>query len=205
MEKLTEKFGVEYLLHFTQCENLENIFKYGLVPRQQLINNTIYSKINDDIRLDGFENASCLSITFPNYKMFYSLRQKNPSIEWAVIGFDRKILWEKECAFCRDNAASNTMTSIDINIRKTKESFCNLFDEYPGQEKRSVLGIDDNMTTNPQAEVLVFDILSTDNIIGVVFNNQLTKSKYEKYLSGNIEVVVNSYFFQGRVDYEFWR
>jgi hypothetical protein len=205
MKETVKNFEIEYLVHFTQCENLVNIFKHGLLPRKKLVNNKISSKMNDEMRLDGFEDATCLSISFPNYKMLNTLRLKNENIDWAVIGVNKRILWEKDCAFCRDNAASKSMTSIDISIRKTKESFCSLFDEYPGKVKRVQLGIDNNMTTNPQSEVLVFDEISPKDILGVIFYNEKIRKKYAQQLPNDIKTIVERDYFYGRCDYNYWR
>ena len=45
---------------------------------------------NDPNRLDKHPEAICLSIGFPNYKMFYRYRSKNPS-QWVVLLPDEKL------------------------------------------------------------------------------------------------------------------
>ena len=67
---------------------------------------------NDPYRYDDCTDASCFSIGFPNYKMFWGLRKDNPGKEWVVIACKPDILWLKDCVFCYENAASDTVTSI---------------------------------------------------------------------------------------------
>ena len=205
MEELIKKHDVKILVHFTRCDNLKNIFRYGLLTRSYLIDNKIYSIFNDTNRFDGYKNAICASISFPNYKMFYRLRYENPSIKWAIIIINKKVLIDKECAFCIDNAASNSETSIPIQQKKNKEAFDRLFEEYPGQFSRETLGIAKNMTTNPQSEVLIFDNIELEYILGIIFENESDKEQYKKDIPKEIEFIVHDNLFKGRVDYEYWR
>lgn len=71
MERILKQRQIDRLYHFTQAENLSNIFRYGLLPREILENEEIDSCFNDDYRFDNCLNAVCMSIEFPNYKMFY--------------------------------------------------------------------------------------------------------------------------------------
>lgn len=205
LENSIQNHGVEYLVHFTRCDNLKNIFKYGLLNRTYISNHSIDSDFNDSYRMDGYENAICTSISFPNYKMFYRLRVDNPNVKWVIIVINKKILLEKECAFCIDNAASNSERLIPIQIKKGKKAFNYLFDEYPNQVSRSVLGIDYNMTTNPQSEVLVFGNIELKYIFGLLFENKHDQKEYKKYIPEGIGDIVRSDFFKGRKDYEYWR
>jgi hypothetical protein len=64
---------IDCLVHFTRASNLDSILQRGLLPRDILMVEG-YNDFNDQYRHDG-TNAVCLSIGFPNYKMFFSLRQ----------------------------------------------------------------------------------------------------------------------------------
>jgi len=157
------------------------------------------------LRLDGFQNATSLSIAFPNYKMFYPLRCDNSNEDWAVLGIHADVLYECECAFCKENAASNYETSIPIEEKKGLDALKNLFEDYPPPRSRIFLGIDDNMTTNPQSEVLVFGKIGIDKIFGVAFINEEIKRRYIDIIPEGVDVIVNRALFAGRHDYEFWR
>ncbi len=92
MRSIMKQRQIDRLYHFTQAENLENIFRYGIVPRTILDQQGIQSSYNDDYRYDNCEDAVCTSIEFPNYKMFYKLRQDAPEMDWAVLRLDANIL-----------------------------------------------------------------------------------------------------------------
>ena len=81
-EKAIQNFvnerGIKYLAHFTQIENLSSILDNGLIPVAPLSKTGIDYVNNDLYRIDDCEDANCLSIQFPNYKMFYSYRVEQP-------------------------------------------------------------------------------------------------------------------------------
>lgn len=57
MHSILNERNITDLYHFTQADNLENILRYGLLPRDCLVENAIDSVFNDDYRLDGCCNA----------------------------------------------------------------------------------------------------------------------------------------------------
>lgn len=156
MEKILKQHNINRLYHFTQAENLLNIFAYGLLPREKLEEKNIYSCFNDDYRYDACLNAVCMSIEFPNYKMFYKLRQDNPDIDWVVLQLDAQILCDFTCAYCRTNAGDASMHKIPLEERMSMNAFKGLFEDFSLSPTRAELGISDEYPTNPQAEVLVF-------------------------------------------------
>lgn len=205
MKSFIRERNIEFLTHFTRCTNLENIFKFGLLPRQRLDHNGIESIYNDDIRYDGYLNASCLSISFPNYKMFYQLRCENPGVNWAVIGIHPHVLYNKTCLFCKENAASGVVLNTPISDKKGLTGLKKMFEDYPHPRTRISMGIGSHLTTNPQAEVLVFDDITIDDIFGVAFCDHYTANKYKSAIPKGVNVVVNETLFYGRCDYEYWR
>jgi hypothetical protein len=84
--------GIAYLCHFTRAENLHSIFTYGLCSRNKLNISGISFVYNDIYRIDGYENAVCTSIEFPNYKMFYKLQKHNPCTDWVVLAISSDVL-----------------------------------------------------------------------------------------------------------------
>jgi len=203
LKKLVKKRNIELVVHFTRIENLKSILENGLKSRKYLEDNKSNSIFNDEYRLDGHKEAICCSITHPNYKMFYQLRQENPKQEWVVLGINKNIIWKKDCAFSIENAASSNVTSIPLKDRKSKEAFKKLFEEYPTKPTREKLGISEAYPTNPQAEILVFDDITPKDIFGVVFQSEARAEEYKKLYDG-YEFVVNSYYFSYRKDYENW-
>lgn len=159
MERILKQRNIDRLYHFTQAENLSNIFTYGLLPRKNLEEENIYSCFNDDYRYDDCLDAVCMSIEFPNYKMFYKLRQDDPNVDWAVLRLDAQILCDFECAYCWTNAGDASMYNIPLRERMGKRAFLGLFEDRPFYPKREELNISDWYPTNPQAEVLVFGVI----------------------------------------------
>jgi hypothetical protein len=168
MEHEVTKRGINHIWHFTRLENLDSILRRGIVPRALLENSELPAVFNDTFRHDGQKGASCFSIGHPNYKMFYSLRQEHKDATWVVLACKANILWEKDCAFCHQNAASGTVTAIPINQRKGPAAFDRLFLPVEGKPSRADLSLPDSCPTDPQAEVLVFGTVEPAFIVGAV-------------------------------------
>ncbi len=205
MEKILKKKKIDTLYHFTRCENLEKIFRYGLLPRSVLDKKKIDSYYNDEYRYDGCLDAVCLSIEFPNYKMFYRLRMENPNTEWAVIKLNARLLCDSTCAYCWTNAGDQSMVSISLEERMKKKTFLDLFENKKGYPKREELGLEDWYPTNPQAEVLVFDKIDVAYIEAVLFDDQKVLNKYFKCIHPNVQADVDVSVFKYRKDYTHWR
>ena len=205
MKEIMEQRKINRLYHFTQAENLENIFRYGIVPRTTLDMRGIRSSYNDDYRYDNCKNAVCTSIEFPNYKMFYQLRQENSEIDWVVISLDAQVLCDFKCAFCWTNAGDATIYNEPIERRMRIEAFLELFGNRPGYPQRENLNISDWYPTNPQAEVLVFGIIPVEYIQNVYFENYETIQKYQDVIPERILASVKSDVFGPRMDWKAWQ
>lgn len=205
MINAVEQRGIKYLVHFTRIENLTSIFNNGLIPINNLERNVKNFFYNDELRLDNCRDANCLSIQFPNYKMFYKYRCEEPNSHWVVLGIKKSILWEKDCAFCVENAAGKRVTSIPLIERKGVAAFNRLYNDYPGRPSREELGLEAELPTHPQAEVLTFGIIEPKYVWGVAFKNLYEKNKYLHMIPSNIKVEVVPKLFGYRDDYEHWR
>lgn len=205
MRQILADRQIDWLYHFTRAENLPNILRHGLLTRSVLEIGNIKFSYNDDYRYDNCKNSICTSIEFPNYKMFYPLRQDNPDVDWAVLLLDAQIICDFECAFCSTNAGSASMYGINIKKRKGKLAFQKLFDEIPNSPTRSKMKLEDWYPTDPQAEVLVFDNIPTSYIKEVFFENQRVLNKYINLLPSTILGKVKSKVFKYRDDWEYWR
>lgn len=190
--------------HFTRVENLENIFRYGLLPRTNLDEKGIAYVSNDDQRLDNCWNAISVSIEFPNYKMFYGLRCEHKSADWAVLLLDAQLLWKFPCAFCWTNAADSSVSSIPPENRMTAEVFYELFENKDGYPLRDNLNIPDCYPTNPQAEVLVFHSIPINFIKAVYFENHEAQLKYFSNSQLQMCFCVYDKVFYPRSDYNKW-
>ncbi|MCE6951543.1 DUF4433 domain-containing protein [Cereibacter sphaeroides] len=197
---------VQYLLHFTKYSNLEGIMRNGLLRRSELDRRKeAYSHV-DDLRLDGHLNSLSISIGFPNYRMFYAARQRFPGEEWVVLGLRADVLIDKTCAFFPRNAASACFRGMDPKFLGGKDSFHAMFGDI-GCIRRADLGLPNHFTTDPQAEVLVFDDIEASYIFAVIAQSAKQRDAvFQAYPHlGEKNIVVYAPFFSYRPDYEHWR
>lgn len=197
------KRNIENLIHFTPFENLESILRHGLVPISVIERMGYKATYTDSNRLDDEKDAVSLSISFPNYRYFYTLSQNRfPYKDWVVIELEPDILWEKDCAFCKTNAANINMRNIPYIYRKGAENLEELFADNVFKVNREKLSIPKNYTTDPQAEVLVYGIISPKYIKAVYYNNnKLTKNILSL---GYNNIFLKDLYFKPRKDYSFW-
>lgn len=149
------KNNIDTLFHFTRLSNLDSILKYGIYPRDK-VNSVCQSVIfNDQHRYDKRTNTSSLSISFPNHLMFFKYRMLDKNTQWVVIGLDASILYKKNCLFCFTNAASKMISNLPDRDLQGIEALEKLFVRHNSLENNLPM----NFPTDPQAEVLVFDII----------------------------------------------
>ena len=168
IHRACQRYGISSLMHFTRLENLSSIMKNGVLSRIELSRRNIPTLINDTERFDRQLDATCLSISFPNYQMFYRYRSNSSHI-WVVLQIDIHVLLS-DCAFCLTNAASNIVRHIPIEQRKQPEALDRLFEDYMDRNVailREDLDIPRNYPTNPQAEILAFTPIPQDLIQAV--------------------------------------
>ncbi len=200
--------GIETLVHFTRFENLGSILKKGFLSREGLEkwDSTNQPVFNDSQRIDQCPDSISLSISFPNYKMFFHYRQRN-SAKWAVILLKPDILWEMDCAFCMDNAAKSLVSRIPLSERKNVYSLYSMFKDHP-ENKRCNLGIPDFYTTSPQAEVLEFNPIPAEYITEIHFEEIETFNSWMKLHGGKQPdehlFKCETQFFKARIDYLKW-
>jgi len=68
------KRGISELLHFVKAAKMPFILRYGLLTNAILRN--AGGTIEDNSRIDRNDDHVCLSIDFPNYKLFYKRRME---------------------------------------------------------------------------------------------------------------------------------
>lgn len=208
MKSILKEKNIKHIVHFTSADNIKYILKYGLQPRSNLNCLGLNYCYNDMYRFDKCINALCTSIEFPNYKMFYRIRNEaaehDDNTDWVVLLINAKVLCYYDCAFCTTNAGSKEMYDTPLQKRKGKKAFLKLFYELQDGHTRNELGIYDCYPTNPQAEVLIFNSIPIDYIESVNFQNDQILNKY-KLFNNNNKFKVNPELFCPRTDYEYWR
>lgn len=181
IQKVIEKRGIKFLVHFTRLENLDNILRNGIIPRSDMKDEFINPKYiyNDDCRFDGKCGYSCLSIGFPNDLMFYKLRKNDPNSKWAVIGLSTEILLNYDCLFYPCNAARGDVSHQDISNYQGTKAFDAMFQN------------DLNYPQDVQAEVMVKGIIEPKYIRGCAFSEQEYIDKY-KAVYPNLKFILHS-------------
>jgi len=170
--------GIKGLYHFTRLANIPTIMQHGIYPISRTGEVGITPAINDKMRLDYRTHGSSLSIGHPNSKMFYKYRMEDKAVEWAVLGVKASILWEKECAFCRFNAADARISQQPTASLSTVTAFKEMFDETEGLPSRREQRLRTFDPTDVQAEVMVFDVIEPRYLMGVIFNTEDAKKAH---------------------------
>ncbi|HBP5652867.1 TPA: DUF4433 domain-containing protein [Pseudomonas aeruginosa] len=178
--------SVPYLVHFTRVVNLPSIMQHGLYPMSRMDEIGAVPQINDDLRLDGHLGGISLSIGFPNYRMFYRLRQENPCVHWSVLVIDPTVLWVKDCAFCRHNAADARISHQPLGQLKTIEAFVGMYAEIEGLDSRLNQRLRTYDPTDGQAEVLVFDVIEPQFILRAAFEHEAVRLDHEGIFNGRL-------------------
>ena len=188
IQEYATKIKIPFLVHFTRVENLPSIMKYGLYPISRIPEIGVVPKITDEQRLDGHLDGISLSIAFPNYKMFFKYREREKG-EWVILVIHPQTLWLKRCAFCKHNAADSRIISQPIKQLMTLQAFSNMYEEIEGIPSRKEQMLKSFDPTDSQAEVLVFDIINPNLIIGAAFQDTTNIGKY-RHLFGNRKILI---------------
>ena len=175
------ELGIPHLVHFTRCENLQSIFRYGLHPVTNFHAKGIHAIRNDKIRLDGRPDGISLSVTFPNYRMFYKYRQLDVSADWAVLLLSNRILWEKECGYFKYNAADTRMRGLSRAQTMTLRALRDMFVDLDNPREHWLRPYD---PSDPQAEVMVYDHIEPTLIETVAFETEEATDRWMHVLGG---------------------
>lgn len=151
---------------------------------------------NDRKRLDGRLDSSCLSISFPNYKMLYQYKNNPPYDRFAVMLFDAKEVSKMNCGYFRTNAAK-------LNYRKDKWSLFNNTDAFKRLFDGERSEVEENMPSNPQAEVMVKGIIPVDFIKKVCFEKKEDMIPFIN-VCPQIDKIVDEAYFKPRKDWRRW-
>lgn len=202
--------GVQYLMHFTKAGNLPGILRHGLLSRQELAVRGIQHSVNDQHRFDNLP-AVCLSVSFPNYKMFYALRLEQPNEDWAVIVLRAELIQNKRCIFSHANAARRDIANLPLEQRMTSDALHAMFADHDDMPPRATLNIPGNCPTNPQAEILVLDPIEPAHIVAVCFDGNERGQQLNRACTAAINGDGSPTFaclpqlFSARVDFAHWR
>lgn len=170
-QDLLDRRGIDALLHFTQASNLPGIVEHGLAPRALLDRLAIPYAYSDPKRLDRQPEATSLSVSCFNWEMFNVVRDRHPGSRWVILEIDARILPGTNSRFFARNAARSEYTRSTQGFRSL-HAFEGMFEDrcaspmYRGHSYRSDFSIPDFVTSDPQAEILCFDVIPAKCITG---------------------------------------
>ena len=185
IQQIANARGISTLCHFTPKESLSSILHCGLLSRHFLetLPQSKRPPFTDPDRHDGYREAICLSIGFPNYQMLFQKTGHDKQYQWVILLIDTKVLWELDCAFCYQNASSNFVRRIPLKDIKKPSALKRMFRDQDYDNKGSYqrqLQIPKDYPTHPQAEVLVFDSIPATYIKTVLFYNATALKKWRE-------------------------
>lgn len=195
IKAFVESREVRHLVHFTQAIDVTSILRHGLLSRAAMDWMKIAYNQTDQFRLDGHRDASCLSISFPNHKMFSRKRQRlTYSGPWAVLQIDPSVLWELDCAFYYTNAANHCFQTVQLSQLKTVAALGSMFGDVGRLQRNKMPGMKIYWTTDPQAEVLVFDRVAPRYITRIFLEEQEPDKRFLEMWGPTLYGVCRSYF-----------
>ncbi len=212
IQQICYERDIQTLCHFTRVERLRSILYRGFLNRSLLesLPSQIRPQFTDQDRDDGFKDAICLSISFPNYRMFFSKTGRDNQHEWVVLLLDAKILWELDCAFCHQNARFEPVLDVPLEYRKRLISLKRMFWDSDSHSDGSIYQrqqIPNNYPTHPEAEVLIFYPIPAAYIKEVHFYNEDSLKAWQQENDGTFSqrFCANESYFRPRCDYKAWQ
>lgn len=161
-----------------------------MLPVKALQANRIAFRWNDEHRIDGHEDAICVSVSHPNERLFYRWRMTNPAQRWVVLSLDPAILWKNEVAFCAHNAADSRISKQDRIKLGSATAFAGLFVNSDARPTRAEQGLAPCDPTDVQAEILVFENIPASAITGAVFSDAASLARWQSVV-GNRNAIVH--------------
>ena len=193
--------SIDHLVHFTHTNNLITILEYGLIPRiyleEEAIRITIRPAFADNQRIDGLKEANCLSISYPNYRMFFKKSQYDRD-SWVVLFLDSRILEKHACLFSPLNSASRFSTR-ETGVNGARKLFSDL-------KLRSALNLPPHYTTNPEAEVLELSVVPPKWIKEIHVFSRTTLQYFQSHAKkAQVPIKVDQRYYEPRRDYRYWQ
>ncbi|NEY88671.1 DarT ssDNA thymidine ADP-ribosyltransferase family protein [Tabrizicola oligotrophica] len=180
IELVARELRIPHLVHFTRCENLLGILQHGLMSMTACEKKGLLPTRNDTNRFDAQTDGTSLSVTFPNYRMFWKYRQIMPDADWAILLISPRVLWEKDCAFYSHNAADARMIRLPREQMKSVQALRDMFAAGEGGRDAWLRPYD---PTDPQAEVMVYETIEPDLVEAIAFETAEAQARHLPYLA----------------------
>lgn len=194
---------IHALCHFTPLPNVPGILKRGILPRSSHGEVKPLPLLCDEQRLDRHLDASSLSVSFPNHKLFTACRHRYKDRAWAVLLLSPEILRALSCSYYYTNAASGAFDHSNPELYQTRNAFSGLFADPVGTGRRSK-SLELCFPTDPQAEVLAFGAIDPRFILSIQVENVTNVDHLARYGITN-PICVSDLYFGPRRDYKSWK
>lgn len=171
------------VIHFTPGANLPSIVEHGFLSRTALERLGVPFEYTDDKRLDGYLDGLSVSIENKNDRMFYIKKLEKPR-NWCIFELHSSVLWERDCAFFKGNAASSYRVHNLKDERRKVEALESMFEG----NKRSPM-CPDNCPDDVQAEVVVFDGVPRSYIRTIFTNFEVELNLRREILDLGIKLI----------------
>lgn len=182
---------IDSLYHFTTIENLfsilerEFIYSRTLIDQLKLTNDGFYTgdyvDHMDPERFNGLRDYINLSLSRPHWYLLnkYSKRPELKHFDWCILQLNTEPLLRPDTLFSVCNAASNA--AKNYGIYPGLNAFDNMFKEQVKTSSKiySRQNLPSHFTTDIQAEVLVKDQISTQNIQTVHLPSEKKLKQYQ--------------------------
>jgi hypothetical protein len=164
IRKFLEEHHVHCLCHFTYTRNIRSILEHGILSKLWSYRNNIKITRTGNQKRERFDNSVfgvSLSISFPNYLMFYKLL-KHSQETMCVLFVSTDVLIEQPCLFFPENSFQSKFDRLEdfgeklMGVRGLKNMFDSKF-SHPA---------------DPQAEVVVFNHVPAKYIYSMAFRNK---------------------------------
>jgi len=170
IKRFANERGISCLLHFTLVRNLPQIISHGLLARDGIYETDITAHAGTENRLDKNDSVVSLSVSATSHKIFHSKVKFASESEWVILALDPSILWTHDCRFCFQNAATKWVRDHK-KLVNAPWAFEFMFSDklspatFNGEGYRQQTDIPTNFTTDPDAEVQVYDEIDSELII----------------------------------------
>ncbi|AFZ24312.1 hypothetical protein Cylst_2070 [Cylindrospermum stagnale PCC 7417] len=188
---------IEHLVHFTSIENL-----YGICLQGAVLANTKLRELKcqynqiDPLRIDRKLEYVFCSVTYYNFLYHYLISSKSSC--WVLLYIRTDYMWKDKTLFCETNAATDRGIHLGKGLHKLQSLFAPQVDARRGTQTR--INKPKNLPTNIQAEVLVYESITLDDVIAIVVKNSLDVKKVrDAGWEGEIQVRPN--LFQPKFDW----
>ena len=151
--------NITTLIHVTDRDNIRSIMNLGLLQNNELERRKIEYFRPDKNRFDGYPNYISMSISNRNDILIKKYKEEKRIIEDQLIQIDSSVLVlnKTKRIYCDRNASASTCKKgSEIkdfeNCFAESISYATTNNEF--DYRREVMGLTDNMPTDPQSEIL---------------------------------------------------